>query len=129
MKGMLYPLIGFLFLTSTLYEGLSAYPVLALVTSGLLACTLIGVFYVGLPLGLIIRLTRSSKRFGMNKWIMLLLVGIIADFIGQVFSSTLLLMISTSLTVLLMITVSAGLTASTIAGASRSHSRADERLS
>jgi F0F1-type ATP synthase assembly protein I len=96
MKGMLYPLIGSLFLASRVYNVLSADTEMATLLSGLLASSLIGAIYVGLPLGLLTRRTRV--RLNQKMLSTLLLGGIITILVSQFVGATFLLMISSSLT-------------------------------
>jgi hypothetical protein len=114
MKGALYPLIAFLLLTSALYTHLAECPELATLLSGLLATSLIGAFYIGLPFGLLNRRLRLTRNLKMKTPGVLLLAGIGATLIGQIIPSTALLMISSSITVLAAILVSATLTAAII---------------
>ena len=96
MKGMLYPLIGSLFLASRVYNVLSTDPETATLLSGLLASSLIGAIYIGLPLGLLARRTRV--RLNQKMLSTLLLGGIIMILLSQIIGATFLLMISSSLT-------------------------------
>jgi streptogramin lyase len=98
MKGVLYPLIDSLFLASRVYNVLSADPEAATLLSGLLASSLIGAIYVGLPLGFLTRRT----RFRLNQRLMstMLFGGIITILLSQIIGATFLLMISSSLTCL-----------------------------
>ncbi|HKM76084.1 MAG TPA: CFI-box-CTERM domain-containing protein [Candidatus Bathyarchaeia archaeon] len=111
MKEILYPLVGFLFLSSKIYAELSAYPDLATVISGLVACMLIGGFYFGLPLGL---LSRRRRNWNSERWFIVLLGSAIATLLGQILASTFLLMISTSTMVITAMLTSATFTAATI---------------
>ncbi len=111
MKGILYPLVGFLFLASKVYAELSAYPDLATVVSGLVTCMLIGGFYFGLPLGL---LSRRRRNLNSKRWCIVLLAAGIATLLGQTLASTFLLMISTSTMVITAMLTSATFTAATI---------------
>ena len=64
MKGVLYPLIGILKLSSLTFSATSAFPELAALLSGLVASSLIGAFYLGLPLSLIRAKVRRLKGRG-----------------------------------------------------------------
>lgn len=113
MKGILYPLIAFLFLASRLYTGLSAYPELATVLSGLLTSALMGAFYIGLPLGLLVR-RLGLLCYSLKIWGVVLLTGIAATLFGQILALSILLMISTSVAVLSAMFASATLTVAII---------------
>ena len=114
MKGILYPLIGFLSLASALHASLPAYPELSVILSGLLASSLIGAFYLGLPLAAMIRWLRirklSYRLCGVS-----LLTGLSGILLGEMVASPLVLMIAGSITILAAIFTSAILTANGIA--------------
>lgn len=110
MKGALYPLITFLLLSSSLYTYLAEYPELATLISGLLASSLIGAFYIGLPLGVFTRRLRLTRMLKMKTPVVLLLAGIGTTIVGQLLASISMLMISSSITVLAAVSASATLT-------------------
>jgi peptide/nickel transport system substrate-binding protein len=110
MKVILYPLIGFMMLSSGLYAKLSAYPETATVLSGLLATILIGAFYIGLPLGCVARRLRLARKLNAKLWVAITIGGVGLLLISQVVTSTLLMMISASITVLSTLFSSATLT-------------------
>jgi len=122
MKGILYPLIAFVFLASGLYSQLSEYPELATLLSGLLVSWLIGAFYIGLPLGLVKRRLGLTLNLNTKMLGVLLLAAIVAILIGQILSSTVLLMTSSSITVLAAMVASATLTTTIISGHPKSSS-------
>jgi uncharacterized membrane protein YhaH (DUF805 family) len=65
MKGVLYPVIGILWLSSATFDMFRSYPETAALLSGLLASSLIGVVYLGLPSALIrtkVKRLRDSRR-------------------------------------------------------------------
>jgi peptide/nickel transport system substrate-binding protein len=120
MAGGLYPLIGILYLTSNLYSTLSSYPELAVLLSGLLASSLIGAFYLGLPLGVIRARTRRLR--GLQTQILLrkllgisLLGGLSALMLGLLLTSTTILMASDAVVVISTIFLSAVLSSYTLA--------------
>jgi hypothetical protein len=120
MKGVLYPLIGMLFLTSNLYSATASYPELAALASGLLASTLIGAFYLGLPLSLIrakIRRLRGwrAQRALEKMLVAALLGGTAALLLGEVFTSPIALMLSSAAVVLSTLFLSAAVTSGQIA--------------
>lgn len=96
MKGMLYPLIGSLYLASRVYNVLSTDPEAATLLSGLLASSLIGAIYLGIPLILLTRRTRIQ----LNQKVLstLLLGGTITTLVSQIMNATFLLVISSSVT-------------------------------
>jgi streptogramin lyase len=61
MKALLYPAIGIMFVSSGVFTAMSGFPELAAVLSGLLASSLLGAVYVGLPLGLIMAKVRKMR--------------------------------------------------------------------
>jgi hypothetical protein len=60
MKGVLYPLIGILHLSSDSYSALSSQPEFAALASGFVASFLIGLAYVALPAFGIVWLTKGK---------------------------------------------------------------------
>jgi streptogramin lyase len=120
MKGVLYPLIGMLYLTSNLYTATSTSPELAALLSGLLASSLIGAFYLGLPLSLIrakVRRLRGARAQGLLLKLLTtsLTGGILTLIIGEVTSSPILLMVSSATIVLSALFLSATVTSAKVA--------------
>ena len=120
MKGALYPLIGILGLSSELFYAFQAYPELAAVLSGLLASSLIGAFYVGLPLTVLrLKINPLRKRktgASLEKLLAsALLLGISGLVIGELLISGTLLMLSSALTVLSALFMSALVTSAALA--------------
>ncbi len=120
MKGVLYPLIGMLYLTSNLYAATATYPELATLLSGLLASSLIGAFYLGLPLSLLrakVRRLRGSRVQSLLKKLLGagLLAGVVVLVLGEIFASPILLMTASALVVLSSLLLSATLTSAKIA--------------
>jgi peptide/nickel transport system substrate-binding protein len=111
MKFVLYPLIAFVYAASKVYEGLHVSPDSAILASGLVASSLIGGFYVGLPFGLLNRRFRLTRKPNIKIPGSLLFAAISAVIVGQIFSSTLLLMVSSPLIVLIAMLLSANSTA------------------
>jgi len=120
MKGVLYPLIGILYLTSNLFTATSGSPELAALLSGLLASSLIGAFYLGLPLSLL----RSKVRRFLGLRVQGLLVRILAAgvlsgigalLLGEFFSSSTILLLSSATIVLSTLFLSATVTSARIA--------------
>ena len=117
MKVVLYPLVGILYLTANVYKETSAYPEIAVLLSGLLASSLIGAFYLGLPLSLVrskIRRLRTSVH--IEKYLAFTLIGAIALLMaGEVMFSPILLMGSSAVIVLSTLSLSALTTSRRIA--------------
>jgi hypothetical protein len=102
MKVVLYPLIGIFYLTSNIYSATAIFPELAVLLSGLIASSLIGAFYLGLPLSLIRSRVRRLRRLAaMEKYLAFtVLGGITALIIGEALASSTILMISSATIVL-----------------------------
>jgi hypothetical protein len=114
MKGVLYPLLGILYLTSNVFSATSSYPELAALISGLLASSLIGAFYLGLPLGVLrarIRRLRDWKGQGMLERALaaMLFGGLGTLMFGELFSSQPALIISTATIVLSSLSISSAI--------------------
>ena len=119
MKGVLYPLIGMLYLTSNLFTATETYPEAAALLSGLFASSLIGAFYLGLPLALL--RTRISRLRGWRTQKSLqkilaatLLIALGMMIVGEFTSSAPLLIFSTSTIVLSALFLSAVITSGVI---------------
>ncbi len=117
MKVVLYPLVGILYLTSNFYSTTASFPELAVLLSGLIASSLIGAFYLGLPLSLIrSRVRRFRSLAAMEKYLSFaLLGGISALAIGEALASSTLLMISSATIVLSTLTLAALATSNRVA--------------
>jgi hypothetical protein len=120
MKGVLYPLIGMLYLTSNLFAATGAYPEVAALVSGLLASSLIGAFYLGLPFGILRTRVRRLRGWRTQKALQkilaaALLVALGIMVVGEFLSSAPLLIVSTSTIVLATLFLSAVITSGTIA--------------
>jgi hypothetical protein len=105
MRGVLYPLIGILFVSSHVFSATSAYPEFAAILSGLLASSLIGAFYLGLPLSLIRTKIRRLRGWEMQKVLEKILgvgalIGLAGVLLGEFFTYPPLMIVSTSATVL-----------------------------
>ena len=108
MQVVLTPLIGFLFVASELSAPFHAYPEVATFLSGIIASLMIGMFYLGLPLGLLARRVRLLRRLSAKPWIVALLGGLIVLVVGEFYSSPVLLMVSSStiiLSIMLIVTM------------------------
>jgi peptide/nickel transport system substrate-binding protein len=117
MKVVLYPLIGILYLTSNVFTATSAFPELAVLLSGLVASSLIGAFYLGLPLSLIRSKVRRLRRLAaLEKSFGLVLLGGLATLlIGEAFGLRTLLMISSATIILSTMFLAASVTSGQIA--------------
>jgi uncharacterized protein YacL len=105
MKGVLYPLIGILFVSSQVFSATSGYPEFAAILSGLLASSLIGAFYLGLPLSLIRTKIRRLRGWEMQRVLekilgASLLIGLAGILLGEFLTYTPLMIVSSSVTVL-----------------------------
>ena len=100
MKSIIYPLIGSLTLALELYSLLSGYPEYATLLSGLLASSMIGIFYLGLPWSFIMRKFRLAKGAGLRVCGASLLLGLSGILLGLNSGSAALLMIAGPFTVL-----------------------------
>jgi len=117
MKSALYPLIGIIWLSSVTFEASRTYPEIAVVLAGLVASSLIGAFYIGIPLGLvrgrIHRLAAKRTCTLLTQSIgITLLAGMIALTIGEVTSTQAILMAASSTIILSTLTLSSIATSS-----------------
>jgi photosystem II stability/assembly factor-like uncharacterized protein len=124
MRGALYPLIGIMSVSSTTFNALRSSPEIAVIISGLMASSLLGAFYLGLPLGLLtatVRRLRIQRRLKLPQFLLTvtLLIGFVILMIGELFNLAPLLIISTSTLVLSTILLSATLTSKAVAGIRR----------
>jgi len=105
MRGVLYPLVGILKLSSLTFSAASGVPEIAAFLSGMIASSLIGAFYLGLPMSIvrakISRLRASKSERMLERTLLVTLLGGIATLlVGEFSASSALLMVS-SVTVLL----------------------------
>lgn len=119
MKVVLYPLIGILGLSSLAFSTSSAFPEFAALLSGLVASSLIGAFYVGLPLSLLrakVRRLRGSNTIAIGKLLgVTLLAGLLSLLVGEILAFSALLMVASAATLLSMVLLSAWYTSRWIA--------------
>ena len=117
MKVVLYPLIGIFYVTSNIYSSTATFPELAVLLSGSIASSLIGVFYLGLPLSLIRSRVRRLRRLAaMERYLAFtVLGGITALIIGEALTSSTILMISSATIVLSTLLLAALATSSRVA--------------
>lgn len=118
MKALFYPLIGILALSAELFKVASGNPEAAALVSGLFASSMIGIVYVGLPLGLTtVKLHRISTRNvrRLEKLLAVtLLLGLGGLILGELLISVLILGMSTSLLVLSALLLSGIITSAAI---------------
>lgn len=124
MKGVLYPLIGILYLSQEVFSIAGSYPEVAALLSGLVASSLIGAIYLGLPMGLLRRKllptpNRRLDRFLTRSLALTLLVGSIALIVGETAGLSLLLIFSSAAIVLSTLLFSAVRTSAKISEISR----------
>ena len=102
MKAILYPLIAILYLTSRLFSATSASPELAATSSGLFASSLLGAFYLGLPLSLIRARVRRFRRTRVpaRSLSVALIAALVGLFLGEILVSPILMMVSSAVVVL-----------------------------
>ncbi len=120
MKVVLYPLIGILFLTSGLYSVTAANPEVAVFLSGVFASSLIGAFYIGLPLSVLrAKISRfpwrSSKRFVDKILAGMFISGGTMLVFGEFLNAAPPLAVSTSMIVLSVLFLSAEATSAVLA--------------
>jgi hypothetical protein len=119
MKAILYPLIGMLGISYGAFSAADSYPEFAAVTAGLLASSMIGAFYVGLPVSML-RIKLKRLR-GLNSRPIEIALGIILLTalgglnIGELVNSPTLLMLSAASAVLSTLFLSASVTSGKIA--------------
>jgi len=123
MKAILYPLIGILFVSQAMFTFAGGFPEFAVLLSGLFASTLMGAFYVGLPLGLVRivvgRLDARKREKVLRKLLGLsLLCGFILVVVGEAGAFNDLLQLSSVELVLSTISLS-GIVASAAIGTMR----------
>jgi len=119
MKGLLYPLIGILFLSSRLFSVTSAYPELAAVFSGLFAGSLVGAFYLGLPLSIVRARVRRLRGFETQRTLQRILsavviIGLAGVLLGEFMAYVPMLVFATSATVLASLFLAALITSSAV---------------
>ncbi len=117
MKGVLYPLIGILFVSSKLFSAMANYPEFAALLSGLAASSMIGAIYVGLPLTLLktrVHRFRTTPKFLRRLLIFAVLSALVAVLAGEILPSPTLLEFSTGQVVLSTISLSAEAMSATI---------------
>jgi hypothetical protein len=120
VRASLYPLIGILALSSTIFAVTATFPELAVLVSGIIASSLLGAVYLGLPLALLRRKVRRLRPGPRSRALersisLLLLCGIAAVAVGELLGSPVTLMIASVLTVLSSLTLTAAVTSSRIA--------------
>jgi hypothetical protein len=122
MKGVLYPAIGILWLSSATFGMFRSYPEVAALLSGLLASSLIGVVYVGLPAALIrtkVKRLRDSRRQRVLQmtFVTVLLLGFVGLGFGELLLIKPILILSTVTVILSSLLLASIVTSSKIANA------------
>ena len=119
MKGILYPLVGILALSYATFTATSSFPEFAALIAGLLASSMIGAFYVGLPLGLLRAKLRRFRKLSHGSLETLLGIAVTCSLVGlnagELSRSTFLLTMSTASLILSMLFLSAHITSRRIA--------------
>ena len=133
MRSALFPLIGILKLSSLTFSATSAVPELAAFLSGLVATSLIGTVYLGLPLSLvrtkIRRLRGSGVQSGLVSVLLVtVLVGISMLLVGELVASVGLLIVASTTTVLSMLFLS-GVYSSDLVARKLCHNLPDRTMS
>ena len=120
MKGVLYPAIGILWLSSATFGMFRSYPEAAALLSGLLASSLLGVVYVGLPVALIrtkVKRLRDSRRQRVLQmtFVAVLLLGFVGLGFGELLLIKPILILSTVTVILSSLLLTSIVTSSKIA--------------
>jgi hypothetical protein len=128
MKGVLYPAIGILWLSSTTFDMFRSYPEVAALLSGLLASSLIGIVYVGLPAALIrtkVKRLRDSRRQRALKitFVTILCLGLVGLGFGELLIIKPLLILSTVTVILSSLLLTSIVTSNKIANLLQRKSR------
>jgi len=120
MKVVLYPLIGMLWMSSATFNLTQSYPEIAALLSGLVASSLIGAFYLGVPFGFLrsrVKRLRDSRRQKMlrDSLLILLLLGLGGLAIGELLAAYPLLIASTVTVILSTLLLNATIASNKIA--------------
>lgn len=119
MKGVLYPLIGTLILSQRVFAAVGFYPEFAALLSGLLASSLIGAVYLGLPVGLLRARVRRLGDWRVERLLerllgLMLLGGVAVLIVGEASALPIVLMVSSATVVLSTLFLSAVATSARI---------------
>jgi len=113
MRIVLYPLISILYLTYFLYMILNINPELAIVLTGLIASSLIGLVYFTIPvIGVLLLVRKRIKKFSLGLTFLKILslawtMSLITVLLSELLESHLLMSISTSVLVVITINFTA----------------------
>jgi heme A synthase len=111
MKAALYPLIGILWLTSTTFNQFGSYPEVAALISGLVASSMIGATYFGLPLALLKakmpRLNSPKQKMILMRLVIMLVAALLGLGLGELLLAVPLLILSSAAIVLCTIFLTA----------------------
>ena len=120
MQGILYPMIGILYLSDGVYNAVKGVPELAIVLAGIIVSGMLGAFYLGLPTGIVRGKVKRIRATSLGKTLQSLLASsalmsgaLLAA--GEVSKSSLILMIASSILVLSTILLAATATSNRIA--------------
>ena len=120
MQGILYPMIGILYLSDGVYNAAKGVPELAIVLAGIIVSGMLGAFYLGLPTGIVRGKVKRIRATSLGKTLQSLLASsalmsgaLLAA--GEVSKSSLILMIASSILVLSTILLAATATSNRIA--------------
>jgi hypothetical protein len=119
-EGALYPLIGILWLASATFNDFQSFPEVAALMSGLLASSLIGATYLGVPFAILeartrrLRNSRRPKR-GQQMLAATFLISLVGLGAGELLISAALLILSTVTIILSVILLSMITTADVLA--------------
>jgi hypothetical protein len=124
MEVALSPLIGILYLSYGAFTLTRSLPELAVLLSGLLASSMIGALYFGVPIGLLRRRMHRLQRLRLGKsvekpLVFILIGGFLLLALGELLMSAPLLMVSSVTVVLATTSLSASITSSKIATISK----------
>lgn len=122
MKVVLYPLIGTLWLSSATFDLFRSYPEVAILLSGLMASSLIGAIYLGIPFTFIrikVKRLHDARRQRLLQFslVIILFLGLCGLGLGESLLISPLLTLSTVTIILSTLCLSSTVTANKIANA------------
>jgi peptide/nickel transport system substrate-binding protein len=105
MKVILYPLLGILQISSTVFSVFSVLPELGVIAAGFIASSLLGIIYI-LPLALLVGLKKKVQvSIKIVRLLGLILISsVLLLFLAEIFKSPTMMIMSTSVFVLVTIT-------------------------
>jgi streptogramin lyase len=119
MKVLLYPAVGIMSISSSVFSATSAFPELAAVLSGLLASSLVGAFYIGLPLSLVRAKVRRVRGWERQKMLQkalgaVLMIGLAGVLLAELIPYSPLMIGATTTTILATLVLAALVTSATV---------------